>query len=153
MPAVFAFFFVAMIGGYAVMNVTTRDATRIDAVASVNATYILSYKAALVAYINANPAVTGNITNVALATYWPTGLVAKAGWTNSVNGGVLYVYESSLSAPQSVLDDLYRKTGKSFLVGRSNGATLMSATGVNTGVTIPVLVPAIPTGAIVLVGK
>ena len=168
MPAVIIFFLVSLIGGYAAMNAATRDAARVDAAASISATYILSYKSALVAFnaVPANAAVTGTITNAMLAPYWPQGMVAKAGWTNNIykkpdvnpvvfanTDPVLFIYETTLSTQQSVLEDLYIKTGKSYLVGRSNGVSLVGATGVNTGIVIPVLVPPIPAGAIVLIGK
>jgi hypothetical protein len=148
MPAALAIFFVMLMSMYAALNATKQEVAKTLATADASATNVIAYKSAVVTYLNANPAAIGNIPDASLTM--PTGLVRLSNWTNVVVGGTLFVYEAVPSQTPSTMDLIYGKTGKSILVGKSNGTSLINAMGTNTG--IP-LTATIPIGSIVLVGK
>lgn len=151
MPAALTFFFVMIMTVYSAMNATQQDVARTNATADVSATNVIAYKASLVKYLNVNTTASGNIVDASLTM--PTGLVRDTNWTNSVVGGTLFVYEATPSTTSNVLENIYAKTDKSIMVGRSNGTNLINARGFNTGIAIPATTPPIPTGSIVMVGK
>lgn len=151
MPAVFALFFVMLMSLYGALNASKQEAVTTAAVADTQATNVLAYKSSVVTYLNANPNATGAISDASLVM--PTGLVRNPNWTNVVANGTLFIYEVTPTTQPGVLDSIYLKSGKSFLVGRSNGSFLVNPFGYATGTPIPVTAPVIPVGAIVLVGK
>jgi hypothetical protein len=119
--------------------------------ADIVATNVLTYKRALSQYMATNTTFTGSIPDAAITM--PTGMAKNPNWSNAVSGGQLVVFELMPSSVPGLLETLYQKSGESLLVGRSNGAMLINAHGIATGVTVPTVVPAIPTGSIVLAGN
>jgi hypothetical protein len=148
MPLVAALFFIAMVSLAAAMHVPAQEAQRIQAVANVGATSALAYRESVINYLNSNPGFAGTVPDSSLTFIW--GHVRDARWTNVVNGGALYVYESTPSNTPGLLDELYRKTMASYMVGRNASGFLVSAKGFGTGVVVPATVP---NGAILIVGK
>lgn len=132
---------------YTVM--TERTATeRISTLrADVAASNFLSYREALVRYLNTNAGATGTISDASLT--WQTGYIRDARWTNVIAGGVLYTY-SVAAPPPGMTNAVYQKTGNNVMVGikQSNG-DLAGLVG-----TLPANLPAtIPVGAIVYIGS
>lgn len=148
MPLVAVLFFIAMVSLAAAMHVPAQEARMVKAVANVGATSALAYRESVVNYLNANPSFSGTVPDSALTFLW--GHVRDPSWTNLVSGGALYVYETSPSNTPELLDELYRKTMASYMVGRNAAGMLVSAKGFGTGVAVPV---AVPNGAILIVGK
>lgn len=151
MPTAVAIFFVSIIALLSAMYVPAQEARSELVVANARATSLLAYREAVVDYLNANPTFTGTVPDASLT--YPWGYVRDTAWTNVVlSGGTLYVYEATANSPNTdqVLDQLYRKTLSSFMVGRNSSGTLVSANGFATGVTVPV---AVPNGALLIVGK
>ena len=157
MPALIAFFFAALFGGYSTMNVAQQDALKTDRTAQSQAAYAMSYKTALVACLKVGstlcPQSGSRLNEQALSAYLPSGLAAssvKGDWAHVVAGEQLFVYFVGPASASGVLESLYQNTGKSQTVGHSNGSSLISARGVNTGITVPA---SIPVGAVVIYGK
>ena len=112
---------------------------------------MLSYKSAVVAFLNVNAGYSGQVLDASITL--PTGMVRDPRWVSVVNNNVLYVFEQSPSNSKGLLDLIYKKTSNSILVGTSNGSFLVNAKGYTTGVPIPAMTPAVPSGAIVIVGR
>ncbi len=151
MPTVIAFFFLATVSLMSALYLPSQKFQAEVSVGDTGATSMLAYRQAVIDYLNANPNFTGTVPDASLTFPW--GYVRDTRWTNLVQaGGTLYVYESVANAPSTaqVLDQLYRKTMNSFMVGRNSGGQLVSATGFATGVTVP---SAVPNGALLIVGK
>lgn len=150
MPLVASIFFVAMMSLLAALYVPAQQAQAVQAVADVGATSLLAYRESVIDYLNANPTFTGTVPDSSITFVW--GYQRDMRWTNLVTGGTLYVYEIAANSPDTseVLDQLYRKTAASFMVGRNNAGLLVSANGFATGITVP---PAVPDGALLIMGK
>jgi hypothetical protein len=148
MLAVISIFFAVITSLVVLQNLPAQEQRMIAAVADVEATSALAYRESLITYLNQNAGFSGVVPDTSLTLLW--GHVRTAHWTNIVSGGALYVYEASPTQDQTVLDTLYTKTNKSFMVGRNVSGTLMSAKGLNTSIAIPV---AVPNGSIVIFGK
>lgn len=148
MPLVAVLFFIAMVSLAAALHVPAQEAQVVKAVANVGATSALAYRESVVNYLNANPSFSGTVADSDLTLLW--GHVRDPRWTNLVSGGALYVYESTPSNTIGLLDELYRKTMSSYMVGRNQAGFLVSANGFGTGVVVPA---AVPNGAILIVGK
>lgn len=148
MPLVAVLFFIAMVSLAAAMHVPAQEAQAVKAVANVGATSALAYRESVINYLNSHPGFAGTVPDSDLTFLW--GHVRDARWTNLVSGGALYVYEASPSSTPGLLDELYRKTMASYMVGRNVAGFLVSAKGFGTGVVVPA---AVPNGAILIVGK
>jgi len=151
MPTFIALFFVAAVAVASALDLQRQTAQAEAVVADAAATSFLAYREAVIDYLNANPGFSGTVPDAALSFGW--GYVRDPRWTNVVQGGsALYVYQRAPNAARTdlVLDQLYRKTASSFMVGRKAGGVLVSANGFATGVAVPA---AVPNGAIVVVGK
>lgn len=150
MPLVASVFFVAMVSLLGALYVPTQEARAAQSVADFSATSILAYRESVINYMNANPGFTGSVPDTSLTPIW--GNVRDLRWTNVVSGGALYVYETVANSPNTslMLDQLYQKTAKSFMVGRNVSGILVSAKGFATGITVPA---AVPNGALLIVGK
>ncbi len=117
-------------------------------VADVAATNFYAYRAAVITYYNANPAANGTIADGSM-TFLP-GYIRDARWTNLIQGGTLFVYSTGTASIDAVTT-MYQKGGKSLLIGKkSAGGNLVSATGTDTGIPLPAV---IPVGAITIVGN
>jgi len=150
MPLVASVFFVAMVSLLGALYVPAQQAQAAHAVADVGATSLLAYRESVINYLNATPGFTGTVPDASLTFTW--GYQRDPRWTNVISGGALYVYETVANSPNTsmMLDQLYQKTAKSFMVGRNVSGVLVSANGFSTGVTVPA---AVPNGAILIVGK
>ena len=151
MPTFVALFFLAVVSLVSALQLPQQSAQAELAAADAGATSLLAYRQAVIDYLNANPGFTGTVPDASLALPW--GYVRDPRWTHLVqSGSTLYVYEASPGSPRTgqLLDQLYRKSVSSFMVGRNAGGTLVSANGFATGVLVP---PAVPNGAILIVGK
>ncbi len=151
MPAAIAIFFVAIFSIYGALYNPQKEQRNAAAVTDVRAVNGIAYRSAVIAYLNANPSFSGQVPDSSITL--PTGLVRDSRWTNVVSGGTLFIFEQTPSNAAELLEVLYQKSGKSIMVGKSNGTNLINARGINTGVVIPATTPAIPNGAIVIVGK
>jgi hypothetical protein len=151
MPTAIALFFVAIVALLSATYLPAQEARSELVVANAGATSFLAYREAVIDYLNANATFTGTVPDASLTFPW--GYVRDTRWTNLVlSGGALYVYETAANSPNTdqVLDQLYRKTLSSFMVGRNSGGALVSANGFATGVAVPV---SVPNGALLIVGK
>jgi hypothetical protein len=150
MPTVISLFFLAVVALLSASYLPQQEAQAEISVADAGATSLLAYREAVINYLNANPTFAGTVPDSSLTFPW--GYVRDLRWTNTVlSGGTLYVYESTPSPNSSqVIDELYRKTASSFMVGQNNGGQLVSARGFATGISVPA---AVPNGALLIVGK
>lgn len=151
MPMLVIIFAVSLMSALSVIWLPQKEATAAAFVSDVKAVNMLSYKSAVVAFLNANPGYTGQVLDASIAL--PTGMVRDPRWVSVVNNNVLYVFEQTPSNSKGLLDLIYKKTSNSILVGTSNGAFLVNAKGYTTGVAIPAMTPAVPSGAIVIAGR
>ena len=151
MPTFLALFYLAVLAALSALYLPGQKVQAETAVADAGATSLLVYRQAVIDYLNANPGFTGTVPDSSLA--WPWGYVRDPRWTHVVQAGsALYVYEAGTSGAgrDQLLDQLYRKTVSSFMVGRNAAGTLVSTNGFATGVAVP---PAVPNGAILVFGK
>ena len=148
MALVATFFFISMMSLVGALYVPVQQAQTNLAVADFSSTSFLAYREALIDYLNANPGFTGVVADSSLT--YPWGYQRDPRWTNVVSG-TLYVYEVSPNSPNTtlLLERLYQKTDKSFMVGRNVSGMLISANGFSTGVTVPA---AVPNGTILIAG-
>jgi hypothetical protein len=116
--------------------------------ADVASTNFYAYRTAVVNYLYAHPGTSGNIADSSL-TFLP-GYIRDARWTNTVQGGTLFVYSTGTATIDSV-NSIYQKGGKSVLIGKKAASgNLISATGIDTGIPLPA---GIPVGSITIVGN
>lgn len=148
MPIVITAFFIAMTALYYSSYEPQRDVQAKSIVADVAATSALAYRESVINYLNANPGYVGLVNPMLLTPL--TGAPRFSGWDGVVSGGTLFIYEQVPSNTPNILDRIYRKTGKSHLVGRKVNGQLVSANGLATGIAVPADVPEY---AITLVGK
>lgn len=151
MPQVIALFFLAIVSLTSALYLPAQKAQGEVAIADAGATSLLAYRQGVIDYLNANPSFTGTVPDTSMAFPW--GYVRDPRWTNYVqSGGTLYVFEATANSAHTdqVLGQLYRKTFKSFSVGRNNAGQLVGATGVSTGILVPA---AVPNGALMIIGK
>lgn len=148
MPLVVCLFFISMLGILEALYVPARDARAIISKADVAATSALAYRESVINYLIANPTFTGTVPDASLTYLW--GYTRDPRWTNIVNATNLYVYESSPSANTLLIDVLYSKTMKSYMVGKNVAGLIVSANGLATGNPVP---SGIPAGAILIAGK
>lgn len=151
MPQVVALFFLAIVSLTSALYLPAQKAQGEVAVADAGATSLLAYRQGVIDYLNGNPSFTGTVPDASITFPW--GYVRDSRWTNYVqSGGTLYVFEATAHSARTeqVLDQLYRKTMKSFSVGRNSAGQLVGATGVATGILVPA---AVPDGALLIVGK
>ena len=151
MPMMVIVFVIALMGSISVLFLPEKEAAAEAFKSEVKAVNMLAYKSAVLTYLNANPAFSGQVADGSITL--PTGMVRDARWVSVVSNRVLYVFEQTPSNSRGLLDIIYKKTNNSILVGTSNGSFLVNAKGYTTGVPIPALSPAIPTGAIVIIGR
>lgn len=148
MSTLVSLFFISMIALAAVLNIPAQESQVSQARADVAATSALAYRASVVNYLNSNPTFSGTVPDSSLTPLW--GYQRDLRWTNTVVAGALYVYDTAPTPNVPVLDLIYKKTLKSFMVGRNQSGVLVSAKGFSTGITVPV---AVPNGAILIFGK
>lgn len=148
MPTLVSLFFISMVALAAVLHVPAQEAQMTQAVADVAATSALAYRESVITYLNSNPGFSGTVPDASLTPLW--GYQRDARWTNTVVSGALYLYETTPSSNPTMLDLIYRKTLRSFMVGRNQSGFLVSVNGFSTGITVPV---AVPNGAILIFGK
>lgn len=151
MPQVIALFFLAIVSLTSALYLPAQKAQGEVSIADAGATSLLAYRQGVIDYLNANPSFSGTVPDSSITFPW--GYVRDPRWTNYVqSGGTLYVFEVTAHSPHTdqVLDQLYRKTFKSFSVGRNSGGQLLGASGLSTGITVPA---AVPNGALLIVGK
>ncbi len=151
MPLLVIIFSVALMSAMSVINLPQKEVAAATFKADVKAVNMFAYKMALNDFLNSNPGFNGQIPDASITL--PTGMVRDTRWTGVVNNNVLYVFESTPSNSKGLLDLIYKKTNNSILVGTSNGSFLVNAKGYTTAVPIPVMTPAVPAGAIVIVGR
>lgn len=148
MPLLIVTFFIAMTAMITALNAPQQAVDRQTVIADATATSLLAYREGVINYLNANSGFSGVVTD---ALFTPlTGAVRNTRWTNVVSGGSLYVYETSLSNTPYILDQIYLKTNKSFMVGRNSSGFLVSANGIASGIAVPGVVP---NGAVTIVGR
>lgn len=151
MPQLVALFFLAIVSLTSALYLPAQKAQGEVSVADAGATSLLAYRQGVIDYLNTNPSFSGTVPDSSITFPW--GYVRDPRWTNYVqSGGTLYVFEATAHSPHTdqVLDQLYRKTFRSFSVGRNNSGQLIGATGASTGITVPAVVP---NGALLIVGK
>lgn len=151
MPTVAALFFIAMVSLIGAVHLPVEKAQQEARIADVGATSMLAYRRAVIDFLNANPTFTGTVPDASLTFPW--GYIRDPRWTNVVlAGSTLYVYETAANSPDTaqVLDQLFRKTLSSHMVGRKASGQLVSANGFATGISVPA---AVPEGALLMVGK
>jgi hypothetical protein len=149
------------------VSIPTIERQRTSLTAEVSATNFLAYRTAVVNYLNAFPAFTGTVSDAMLnltpncapgALYCLPGYIRDPRWTNLIQGDVLYVYSTNLTAPPDTLAALSAQGSGSLLIGTAvdidpgAGITsrLFSANRTDTGIVLP---GAIPIGVITMVGK
>lgn len=151
MPTMAAVFFLSMVALLGALYTPVQEEQANTALADAASTSFLAYRESVINYLNATPGFTGVVPDTSLTYLW--GYQRDTRWTNIVTvAGSLYVYESTVNTPNTstMLDQLYRKTANSFMVGRNASGSLVSANGFATGVTVS---PAVPNGALVIAGK
>jgi hypothetical protein len=148
MPLLITTFFIAMMTLLVALHVPGQENQFIAAKADIAATDVLAYREEVINYLNSNVGFSGAVSDAQITPLW--GHQRRANWSNIVTNGTMYVYEVSPSPEVLLLDKIYRKTSRSFMVGRNSSGTLVSANGLSTGITIPL---AVPNGSIVIVGK
>jgi PilM len=148
MPTLAALFFASIVALATVLNLPTQEAMFTQAVADVAATSALAYRESVINYLNTNPGFSGTVPDASITALW--GYQRDARWTNTVVSGSLYIYESTPSSNKNLMDILYIKTKKSYMVGRNQSGLLVSSKGFGTGITVPI---AVPVGAIMIFGK
>jgi hypothetical protein len=156
MPTMASLMFIALIALMSALYVPEQEARANDAIADSAATSFLGYRESVITYLNSNPSTaTGTVPDASLT--YPWGYSRDTRWTNTytASGGTLVVYEATANTAglSTVLDQLYRKTNKSFSVGRKSAdgtSQLISANGFATGIILPA---SVPNGAIAMVGK
>lgn len=148
MPLVVSMFFIAMMALLEALYLPARDAQVMQAKADVAATSALAYRESVINYLNVNPNFIGTVPDASLTYLW--GYTRDARWTHIVNANTLYVYESAPSNNALLMDAIYSKTFKSYMVGRNVSSRLVSANGLATGIVVPAVVPDL---AILISGK
>jgi len=150
MPLVASMFFIAMMSLLGALYVPAQQAQTVHAVADISATSLLAYRQSVIDFLNSNQGFSGTVPDSSLVFIW--GYQRDLRWTHTVSGGTLYVYEATANSPNTslLLDQLYRKTASSYMVGRNVSGTLISANGFSTGITVPAL---IPNGTLLIIGK
>lgn len=151
MPLLVIVFAMALMSAVSVIWLPQKEAAATVFVSDVKAVNMLSYKSAVIAFLNATPGFSGQVLDTSITL--PTGMVRDPRWASVVSNNVLYVFEQSPSNSKGLLDLIYKKTNNSILVGTSNGTALVNAKGYTTSVLIPAMTPAVPNGAIVIVGR
>ena len=89
--------------------------------ADIEATTFLAYRHALIDYKLANPTVTGTINKNLLTLPWGLNANAIQGWSNTIQGGELYVYADAGNDRAAVLAAAVRKSGYSINIGTKSG--------------------------------
>lgn len=149
MPTLVTLFFISIVALASLLTLPAQEARYEQAVADVAATSALAYRESVINYLNIDPGFTGTVPDASITPLW--GHVRDTRWTNTVvGGGSLYVYESTPSSNKILMDVLYTKTLKSYMVGKNQSGFLVSAKGFGTGIAVPNTVPA---GAIMIFGK
>ena len=151
MPQLIALFFVATVALTSALLLPAQQAQGELAVADAGATSLLAYRQGVIDFLNAHPTFTGAVPDLSITFPW--GYVRDPRWSNWVQaGGTLYVFEAAAHSPHTdqVLAQLYRKTLRSFTVGRNVTGQLVGATGLATGILVPANVP---NGALLMVGR
>jgi hypothetical protein len=160
-PVWLAVIFMAFAAAFMITQSSDKQYTYSFAQSSRDASAIISYKNAVIAYLNANPTTgTGTITDASLAAFWPEGFTNPPGrsysnYLDASPGGTLYIF-SSFAYNNEVLEHLYRISGGSVFVGTKNagGDFVSYIGGPPAGLTFTVPVAAgIPNDAIVILGK
>jgi hypothetical protein len=107
------------------------------------------YRAAVMAYLRANPGFSsGTVPDTALAATFPSWYVRSPLWTNYVAAdGTIAVYASTLPA-MKIVSQLFAESQRSILVGEADSGTntLRSPVYGNTGIPLPAGA-AIPNGS------
>lgn len=129
------------------LQVPEQERRRTEIQADVAAMNFLSYRRAVLDYLNANPSASGTIPDASLT--FQLGHVRNPAWSNTVSGGTLFVF-STVNVAHETADRIWEKTGHSLTAGRAVSGTLFSARGVSTGIVLP---PAVPNNAVVIVGR
>ncbi|ABE47298.1 type IV pilus biogenesis protein PilM [Polaromonas sp. JS666] len=148
MPLLVTTFFISMMALLVAIHVPEQDKQFMSAKADVAATDVLAYREELINFINSNAGFSGAVSDSQITPLW--GHQRRTNWSNIVSNGTMFVYEVTPSPEALLLDKIYRKTARSFMVGRNSSGTLVSANGLSTGITIPA---SVPNGSIVIVGK
>ena len=150
MPLALAIFFLSLVALASALRLPQWQAQDEASRGDAAATSLLAYREGVLDFLNANPTFAGTVPDAAIA--FPAGYVRDPRWTNYVQaGGSAYVFEMvPRSARDQVLDQLYRKTLRSFSVGRNARGQLVGATGVATGIGVPA---SVPDGALLIVGR
>ncbi len=110
---------------------------------------LFAYRQGINAYFYANPGLIGEInTNVVTM---PEGFVDKGEWRNYVQNGVVFVYSNpSRDLPQNALFQAFQSAHRTPLIGTNVNGQLMGATGFDTGLAVPLI---IPNGSFVIAGN
>jgi hypothetical protein len=157
MPTMASLMFIAFIALVSALYVPEQELRANTAIADAAATSFLSYRESVIDYLNSHPG-TASVTVPDASLTFAWGYQRDARWTHYVpasGAGALVVYEATANTVglSTMLDQLYRKTDKSFSVGRKSNissGTLISANGFATGIILPSIVP---DGAIAMVGQ
>lgn len=148
LPLIVSAFGTAMIAMTWAVIAPKADHDAAAALADAKAVNFWNYRRAVVDYWNANPSATGTVADASLT--FPPGHVRDTSWTHVISGGQLYVY-SGTAVPRGTAEAIFRRGWRSLNVGLAqSGHTMTSLNGLSSGAAIPA---AIPTGAIVVIGK
>jgi hypothetical protein len=151
MPIVYVILMLSIFTGINVIYLPGIEARKVAIQADTKAVNMLAYKSALITYLRTNPTFTGVILDSSITL--PTGMTRDSNWTNVVSGGVLYVYEGVPSGTQNLLDAIYLKTEKSYLVGKRVGSNYVNAKGYTVSVFPSTSPSTVPDGSIVIIGR
>lgn len=136
---------------YSATYVPKLEREFVVAKADMVSTNMIAYKSCVLNYLEANPSASGTIDDATLQPFCLNGFTKKENWTNEIITGTPYVYSQG-DLPFMTFDAIYKKSGKSLLVGKKNPSTgrLVSPNGIDTGINLP---PTIPNNSVVLFGK
>lgn len=112
-------------------------------------TSLFAYRQGLNAHLYARPGLSGEI-NTGLVTM-PEGFVDNGLWRNYVENGVVFVYSNpDRDLPQNTILQAFQSAHRTPLLGINVNGKLMGATGFDTGLAVP---PIIPNGSFVIAGN
>ena len=118
MPLLVTTFFIAMMALLVELHVPAQENQFMSAKASVAATDVLAYREELINYLNSNTGFSGAVSDSQITPLW--GHQRRTNWSNIVSNGTMFVYEVTPSPETLLLDTIYKKTSRSFMVGRNS---------------------------------
>ncbi|MBE0469824.1 MAG: type IV pilus biogenesis protein PilM [Methyloprofundus sp.] len=144
-PTAFLAMFIATVTIIGIKQTTEMRSLNQATVDNTMVSSLLSYRKAVIDYVADHPGVVGEVSDAALAPYYPYGYVNPGLWGNLVSNERLYVFTDQRISTDILDQRLYR----SLLVGQNINGQLVSISGQQTLISLPAIIPA---NAIVIVG-